>query len=294
MGGLAKATFIGAASAAVTFGIGEAASSLFTNFFSKAAFQAAAHGTFQGTMSGIQGANFWTGFAAGALSSIAASAWSGGTTETTGFSQENNWAYGAKTITHAGLGAGTGTAGMIAFGTVMGGAGAALTGGNFWQGAVTGLVVSGLNHGFEHGSTKEEAEQEGWVSEQQRMNYKINEFALDAVMWIDGAAELSAVKWGATKLFVKGLFSSETKILVQFGKVDNQVSHVFRHIEEMGLSREAVRSAVLKDIPRIAKNMPYGKSINTTITVANQKIIYSSYKLPNGVINVGRITGLTK
>jgi hypothetical protein len=36
--------------------------------------------------------------------------------------------------------------GMISFGTVSGGAGAALTGGNFWQGAVTGLVVSGLNH----------------------------------------------------------------------------------------------------------------------------------------------------
>lgn len=36
--------------------------------------------------------------------------------------------------------------GMIAFGTVSGGAGAALTGGNFWQGAATGLVVSGLNH----------------------------------------------------------------------------------------------------------------------------------------------------
>ena len=35
---------------------------------------------------------------------------------------------------------------MIAFGTIAGGAGAALTGGNFWQGAVTGLVVSGLNH----------------------------------------------------------------------------------------------------------------------------------------------------
>ena len=37
---------------------------------------------------------------------------------------------------------------MIAFGTIAGGAGAALTGGNFWQGAVTGLVVSGLNHGM--------------------------------------------------------------------------------------------------------------------------------------------------
>jgi len=32
------------------------------------------------------------------------------------------------------------------FGTVSGGLSAELTGGNFWQGAATGLVVSGLNH----------------------------------------------------------------------------------------------------------------------------------------------------
>ena len=146
VGGLLKATFIGAASAAVTFGIGTSAESLFTNFYSKAAFQAFAHGNFQGITTAISGGKFWSGFAAGALSSIASSAWGGGTTKTEGFSAENNWAYGAKTIHHAGLGAGTGTAGMIAFGTVAGGAGAALTGGNFWQGAVTGLVVSGLNH----------------------------------------------------------------------------------------------------------------------------------------------------
>jgi hypothetical protein len=138
------------------------------------------------------------------------------------------------------------------------------------------------------------AQQEGFVSEQQRMNLEINKFALDAVMWVDGAAELSAVKWGATKLFFKGLVSSETKILVQFGKGQNQVSHAFRHVEAMGLSKDVVKSAIMKDIPRIAKNMPYGKSINTTISVSNQQIIYSSYKLPNGTINIGRITGLTK
>ncbi|UPT70707.1 MAG: hypothetical protein M0D53_16850 [Flavobacterium sp. JAD_PAG50586_2] len=47
--------------------------------------------------------------------------------------------------------------GTLAFGTVSGGAGASLTGGNFWQGAVTGLVVSGLNHLMhqnEHGDPK--------------------------------------------------------------------------------------------------------------------------------------------
>jgi RHS repeat-associated protein len=131
VGGLAKATFIGAASAAVTFGIGSAAGSLFTNFYSQAAFQAVAHGTFQGTMTAVSGGKFWSGFAAGALSSIAASAWSGG-------GATSNY-HGAGNFANSG-------AGMIAFGTVAGGVGAQLTGGNFWQGAATGLVVSGLNH----------------------------------------------------------------------------------------------------------------------------------------------------
>jgi hypothetical protein len=53
VGGLLKATFIGAASAAVTFGIGSASTSMFTNFYSQAAFQAVAHGTFKATMTAI-------------------------------------------------------------------------------------------------------------------------------------------------------------------------------------------------------------------------------------------------
>lgn len=129
VGGLVGATFIGAASAVVTFGIGSAASSMFTTFYSQAAFQAMAHGAFQGYMAAVQGGDFWNGFAAGALSSIAASAWSGGGT----------WQGIGGKFADSG-------AGMIAFGTVAGGAGASLTGGNFWQGAVTGLIVSGLNH----------------------------------------------------------------------------------------------------------------------------------------------------
>ncbi|MDY0989668.1 RHS repeat-associated core domain-containing protein [Flavobacterium sp. CFBP9031] len=147
VGGLVKATFIGAASSAVTFGIGSAATNLFTNFYSQAAFQAAAHGTFQGSMTAISGGKFWSGFAAGALSSIASSAWSGGSSapETHSF----GGASFTETFNHQGISGFLGannTVGMIAFGTVSGGAGAAMSGGNFWQGAVAGLVVSGLNH----------------------------------------------------------------------------------------------------------------------------------------------------
>ena len=79
----------------------------------------------QGVVSGIQGGNFWQGAASGALASIGASAWGG---------LGGNFARSG--------------AGQITFGTISGGAGAALTGGNFWQGAATGFVVSALNHAF--------------------------------------------------------------------------------------------------------------------------------------------------
>jgi hypothetical protein len=137
--GLIQSTFMGAVSGVVTFGIGSASESLFSNFFSRAAFQAVAHGTFQGGLSSIQGGSFFSSFAAGALSSIAASAWTGGSSYgVTGAEVYNSGMVG--------IGAEFGDAGMIAFGTVSGGLGAALTGGNFWEGAAIGLVVSGLNH----------------------------------------------------------------------------------------------------------------------------------------------------
>lgn len=143
VGGLLKATFIGAASSAVTFGIGSAAGTI-TNFYVRAAVSSVMHGAFQGSMTAISGGKFWSGFAAGALSSIAASAFG------SGFNHEGLDANGEMiNVTKVWNGAGSladSGIGVIAFGTVSGGAGAAITDGNFWQGAVTGLVVSGLNH----------------------------------------------------------------------------------------------------------------------------------------------------
>lgn len=154
-GGLIQSAVVGAISGAVTFGIGESATAI-GNFYTRASYQALAHGMFQGTLTGVQGGNFWQGFAAGAISSIASSAWQGGSTTESGFFKDNNWAYGTKETTHQGIGGflgAKGTGGMIAFGTIMGGAGAAMSKGNFWEGAVTGLVVSGLNHAMDHEDT---------------------------------------------------------------------------------------------------------------------------------------------
>ncbi|TGD59380.1 RHS repeat-associated core domain-containing protein [Flavobacterium humi] len=130
--GILKSSFVGAVSGAITCGIGSAVSSI-SSFAMRATVQALAHGTFQGLVSGVQGTGFWTGFAAGSISSVAASLYGGVGYEAAGW--------------HGLAGcSGSSDVGMIIFGTVSGGAGAALTGGNFWQGAVTGLVVSGLNH----------------------------------------------------------------------------------------------------------------------------------------------------
>ncbi len=117
-------------SGAVTFGIGTAVQSL--PIAEKIVAGAFMHGTSQGIMTGIQGGDPLSAFVSGAVSSIAAGLWSTGGAEGKWQGVGGAWAKS--------------DFGTLAFGTFAGGAGAQLSGGNFWQGAVTGLVVSGLNH----------------------------------------------------------------------------------------------------------------------------------------------------
>ena len=152
-GGFLKASFMGGLSGAVTFGIGQGATTI-VKLGERFVFQAFAHGSTQAIMAGIQGGDPLVAFASGALSSIASSAWSGG-----GLEKGGEW---------KGLGGswGRGDFGTVAFGTVSGGAGAAMTKGNFWQGAATGLTVSLLNHAMhsENNKTKfSNNEEEGVV-----------------------------------------------------------------------------------------------------------------------------------
>jgi hypothetical protein len=166
------------------------------DIFLRATYSALLHGTFNGMMSGIQGGKFWSGFASGALSSIASSLWSGGGTKTEeGFFKENNWAHGTREVAREGIGGALGlnnTAGMIAFGTIMGGVGAELTGGNFWQGAATGLMVSGLSHlgnkmtvraaaksGNANNQNSESGNKINWFDKNDDENYALWDYAND-------------------------------------------------------------------------------------------------------------------
>lgn len=138
VGGIIQSAAIGAFSASVTFGIGQTATNI-CQFGARITFQSIMHGSFQGAMSGIQGGDIFSGFASGAIGSLAASFFSGGDSE----NALTGEGFRVKGLNDA---IGGGNFGMIAFGSVSGGAGAALTGGNFWQGAATALVVGTVNH----------------------------------------------------------------------------------------------------------------------------------------------------
>jgi RHS repeat-associated protein len=125
-----------AISAGGTAAIGEATSLIVGTFLVKATVQMVSHGVFQGVMYEMQGGKFCTGFYTGAIASLA-----GSVVEYFSFGVDV-W---GPCVTEFGLEAEK-TYFQIAFGTVMGGIGARISGGNFWQGAVTGLFVSGLNH----------------------------------------------------------------------------------------------------------------------------------------------------
>lgn len=76
---------------------------------------------------------------------------------------------------------------------------------------------------------------------------------------------------------------------VQFGKVENQMSHTFRHVEAAGFEREIVQNAIQSDLSGIARALPQGPYTGSVV-VNGVKLDYSAYKLPDGTINVGRIT----
>lgn len=90
--------------------------------------------------------------------------------------------------------------------------------------------------------------------------------------------------------YVNGI--NGVKILVQFGKTENQIYHTFRHIEKMGLNKTVVQNAIMKHFRTIYKEIKEGQSLNKIITVEGQQIQYSAYKLSDGTVNIGRIHGV--
>ncbi|MCD6035591.1 MAG: hypothetical protein K0R63_1332 [Rickettsiales bacterium] len=134
----------------------------------------------------------------------------------------------------------------------------------------------------------------------------------DAVMLLMGGAELAETAVGARILYqlaktegvgaaASALGSSllaslnpknwwdVTKPTIQFGKVDNQIYHTFRHVEAAGFDKGLVQNAITNDLNSMAQSMPQG-IYNGSVVVNGTKFDYNAFKLPNGTVNVGRIT----
>ena len=75
----------------------------------------------------------------------------------------------------------------------------------------------------------------------------------------------------------------------QFGGNANQVYHTFRHIDKAGLSRAKVSEAITRDLASLANSLPDGLTARKVV-VDGVELTYHAYKLPNGMINIGRIT----
>ena len=124
-GQFGKQVFIGTASGAVTFGIGEYFKTVAeVGKISKTLLEAsrlATHATFQGGLSAAQGGDFWSAFASGAAGSLV------------GLGTE-------------GLKGADGAIASIGSAMLLGGATSEFTGGDFWKGAAISGIVAGANH----------------------------------------------------------------------------------------------------------------------------------------------------
>lgn len=76
---------------------------------------------------------------------------------------------------------------------------------------------------------------------------------------------------------------------IQFGANDNQSYHTFRHVVSGGHDATAVQGAVTSNLNSIGASLPQGQYTGTVV-VNGTTFSYRAFKLPDGTINVGRIT----
>ncbi|WP_316633063.1 hypothetical protein [uncultured Flavobacterium sp.] len=247
---------------------------MFTNFYSQAAFSAAAHGTFQGTMTAVSGGKFFSGFAAGALSSIAASAWSGGSSMTE--AGKNGRAIPNTGMSGIGGNFADSGLGMIAFGTVSGGVGAQLTGGNFWQGAATGLVVSGLNHFVHEIQVKNEIESK--YPGLYKTLSKLKSYVKDHSSILE---TLSLYSGYSNKEVLNQLSLHKLANIVKLGGTD-EVGQFFSNVDPENVHIDKIKAASIDTAGYRSRALQISETVNGTsffvgMTVLHEMVHYMRY-----------------
>jgi len=76
---------------------------------------------------------------------------------------------------------------------------------------------------------------------------------------------------------------------LRFGNNPNQEYHTFRHVEEAGISKQAAETAIRNDLAGKEASLSQGLT-KGQVNVGGKTLEYNAFKLPDGTINVGRIT----
>jgi hypothetical protein len=176
-------------------------------------------------ISEASGGHFMSGFATGAVSSLAGSAF---------------MMYGGK-FANSKLG-------MYAFSAISGGVTSELTGGGFWQGAATGLTIAGLNHALNNYSEKlaEAAEKYHndhslykvrWDEDSppkgyQKCNYFLDDLSEEIGIPLDG--DYSAADWADPNVDIPGWSKAYS------GKPTRGVSAAFKYAYEHATGHSGV------------------------------------------------------
>ena len=166
------------------------------------------------------------------------------------------------------------------------------------KGALTGAIggaAGGLAGGFTAGFTMSMIATKGdfAASLQAGWNAGLNSALTGAGIGL-GAGGFAGYKYAkANNLDLwSGKDLNINKANVQFGNNPNQEYHTFRHTDDLGLNRMDVRNAVESNLQLNSNLIEPGVPFNQTVIVNNLSIQYTAYKLPNGIINVGRIHGI--
>ena len=103
-----------------------------------------------------------------------------------------------------------------------------------------------------------------------------------------GLAGLSTAKTEITAVKAEVVIGKDGAT-INFGKVENQISHTFRHIDAVGIDRKLVQEAIKKDLSKFSSSMPEGL-YSSSVNVNGVKIDFNAFKLSDGSINIVRIT----
>lgn len=103
---------------------------------------------------------------------------------------------------------------------------------------------------------------------------------------VGGGLVIRGIAEGFGALFGLGASSQAGLVSVEFGANANQISHAFRHIDAIGISRDAVTTAIRADMPALQ----VGQGITRSVTVNGVDLTYRAHRATDSLVNVGRIT----